>query len=274
MIQKFAIIGIPRSGTTFLASQISQYKGIYVMPELFWFHNYSAESFDDFINGIINDRLSQDKMLSYDVAEILKLPYCGNVASDLTLFLDYIASRNNFKYIGVNTPSNYEYLSDLLLVKFKVINVARSLREIADSYSRVNWTRHGFIVPLVRYRGYKKVISEFSDKLITVRFELFETDDYLKTIFEYLGCHGEMEKHKEIQRRIRKNVSWDDQHHERTREKFDRKDYETVLSIRQLHLADYIENNNGRFLDAELITRPFLILTFIYYLSLHIFFRK
>lgn len=274
MIQKFAIIGMPRSGTTFLASQISEYKGIYVMPELFWFHNYSAECFDDFINGIITHRLSQDKMLSYDVAEIYKLPYSGNVASDLTLLLDYIASRNNVKYIGVNTPSNYEYLADLLLVKFKVINVARTLREIADSYSRVNWTRHGYIVPLVRYRGYKKVISEFSDKLLTVRFETFESDGYLKTIFEFLGCHSEMEKHREIQRRIRKNVSWDDLHHERTREKFDRKDYETVLSIRQINLANYIEKNNGRFLEPELITRPVLIWTFIYYLSLYMLFRK
>lgn len=274
MIQKFAIVGLPRSGTTYLATQISQYEGVYVMPELFWFHNYNSLLFEDFMNDIITHRLSQDRMLLYDKTDIEALPFTGNIACDLILVLEYIATMNNVRYIGINTPSNYEYLDELLFNEFRVISVERSLREIADSYNRVNWTRYGYIVPLARYRGYKRIIRKFSDRLLTVRFKTFESDSYLKIIFDFLGCDGELKKHKEIRRKLIKNVPWDDVHHERTRQKFDRKDYKMSLSDRQITLADYIEKNNGRFLEVKLITRPTLVLTYIYHLSLYLLFKK
>lgn len=274
MIKKFAVVGLPRSGTTFLATQISQFDGIYVMPELFWFHKYNTVHFEDFIKEIITLRLSQDKMLLYNHTDIESLPFSGKSGRDLILFLEYIANMNKFRYIGINTPSNYEYLDELVSSDFQVINVERSLREIADSYSRVNWTRYGYIVPLVRYRSYKCITQVFEDRLLTIRFERFEDDYYLVEIFNFIGCDSHPVRHHEVQRKISKNAAWDDLHHKRTREKFDRSGYNTVLSNRQIELANYIERNDGIFLDIKLIRNPLLIFTYTYHLILYSFFGK
>jgi hypothetical protein len=239
----FSIVGLPRSGTTFLASYFSKFEKVYVCPELFWLMNYDLHGLDYTIKDVLSNRLVQDGNLKFDAAEIQRLPFTKRDAvGDLLILLKYLAVLNGLEYIGLNTPSNYYYTGNLLNRGFKVIIVTRKLSQIASSYSRISWVRNGYIVPLLRYPKFRRIVTIYSNDCYIVDYGSFHKGNTLLDCVKNTCDEMNLIERKFRNRNLVKiNDEWSKGHFDKSNKEFDLNVFTWKISRVKRYVSDVWE---------------------------------
>lgn len=197
------IVGIPRSGTTLLASILNRHPEIAATPETHYFRlleqlkNGWSEIAENWPNAAIDfiNNLHHAYMLGVDAKDII-LDFPKPVSPDIlfTKICDIYANRNGKSRWIEKTPDHIHNLEKIrsYYPDGKIVHILRDGRDVALSLCKVPWASDGFFQNLHRWSlGLEESADFFSNdkNSMQVRYEdLLENPDALVSeICSFLG---------------------------------------------------------------------------------------
>lgn len=193
------IVGMPRSGTTFLSNIVNSSREIFFGPETHvfsvyenWKRNSDCVPFNVFFFSERNFFFKYFDFSKKEVDNLLKTTTGAGPIEVLETISIFEASKSGSFRWGEKTPSHLENLNELLFSfpNAKVVNVLRDPRDIFDSIDRVNWnksSKNAFVF-CKRYSKYVNKMELNHPNVISVRYEDLLLDDKseLKRVFRFL----------------------------------------------------------------------------------------
>jgi hypothetical protein len=194
-MNKFFIVGCPRSGTTMVQQALNRHSQIAIPAETKFFFSFFGHPLKSQIRHV--ERLNAD-------LGIQLLPPTARVASaaEGRAFYDLMARRyierlptKKVAYFGEKTPEHTGHLPGIqrLFPEAKIIVLHRDGRDVASSLSRMPWMSRSLYANFVVWLYYHRVIQRMKDyapaHLYFARYEDIVADPHrgLTGILNFLG---------------------------------------------------------------------------------------
>jgi hypothetical protein len=194
-MNKFFIVGCPRSGTTMLQQALNRHSQIAIPPETTFFievHGRSLRCQQRHVQ-VLNDELQID--LPIPTARV-----CG--ATQPRALFEQMAARYvqrigkpGVTHFGEKTPGHLRCLPEIraLFPDSKIILLYRDGRDVALSLTQVPWMHHdlyvNFAMWLYYYRIHQKLLKQGFENACYVKYEELVThpERSLRAILDFLG---------------------------------------------------------------------------------------
>lgn len=205
-MQRFVIVGMPRSGTTLLAERLAAISGVYVSPETHLFRCLPASA--------TGRRFSQAEALEI-AARMAALSGIGVSSSDeggtasqlfplgltATELLFEFVRRNSdsegrdFHFCGEKTPLHLEYLQRMLEEDDQILAIAvvRDPRDVVRSLRLVGWDSKSNFRRGLRWSRYSKILRRAlryqPERVLAIQYEdlVSEEPEVMRTVASFLG---------------------------------------------------------------------------------------
>lgn len=228
------VVGMPRSGTTLLASLLSSHTEVAISPETDYFslvwkplsrtgglrdwHTvdlYLRRFFDQrtvrLMDLPVDDMMGQFHTLLRDGA----LSHSLMLSSVLMLH----AARSGKVIWGEKTPDHFMYVPAIksLFPNARIVSIVRDPRDIHLSLEHVPWSRGNTLNHAVQWRGYRSMAQHFTvlygDSFIEVRYEdlIVDPEGTVRQVCERLGLRFEpdmLERYQEARLFDPKDEPW------------------------------------------------------------------
>jgi hypothetical protein len=164
-MNKFFIVGCPRSGTTMLQQALNRHSQIAIPAETKFFFSFFGHPLKSQIHHV--ERLNRDLsiQLPRPTARIAS-------AEDGRAFYDLMAQRyierlpkKDVAYFGEKTPEHTGHLPGIqrLFPEARIIVLCRDGRDVASSLTRMPWMTHSLYANFVVWLYYHRVIQRMKE---------------------------------------------------------------------------------------------------------------
>lgn len=143
------ILGMPRSGTTMLASMLAKIENVYATPEsqfIQWLINTEESTFSLDKESIATKLLNDFQFKTYDLSlshkNLVSLIGSNAVATICNIVKEYAHRKNEDSFTWIeHTPENYIYAHQLLeqFPSAKFIIITRDPRGCFESHKKIFW---------------------------------------------------------------------------------------------------------------------------------------
>lgn len=194
-MEKFFIVGCPRSGTTMVQQALNRHSAIVVPPETKFFFSFFGHSRERQLRHI--KRLDEDLKINLPVPAARVRSAADGRRFYETMARQYVrrVKKRGAVYFGEKTPEHTGHLSRIrqMFPRAKILVLVRDGRDVALSLSKVPWMSSdlyvNFLVWLYYHRAVQAARAHAGSDLYFARYEdiVADPERELGGILQFLG---------------------------------------------------------------------------------------
>ena len=195
-MQKFFIVGCPRSGTTMVQQALNRHSQIVVPPETKFFFSFFGHPKERQVQHVQRINADLGIQLRQPARQVASLSEGRDYYEDMARqYVDRHAAKHVLHF-GEKTPEHTGLLPTIrrLFPDAKILVLCRDGRDVASSLSRMPWMSSNLYVNFIVWLYYNSIIQEErrsgSSQMYFARYEDIVTDPEKEfaAILDYLGA--------------------------------------------------------------------------------------